>query len=67
MTTYAYDPLVGATAINPPTQNIQYNEYDGFNRLLNIRDNARSIVKNFNYNYATTTACRYRCACHHVV
>ncbi|MBX2926137.1 MAG: hypothetical protein KF746_28355 [Chitinophagaceae bacterium] len=53
MTTYSYDPLIGTTAINPPTQNIQYYEYDGFSRLLNIRDNARSIVKNHNYNYAT--------------
>jgi len=52
MSTYTYDPLVGVTSITDAKGETIYYEYDGFQRLMNIRDKDRSIVKSFCYNYA---------------
>ncbi|WP_160711322.1 hypothetical protein [Chitinophaga solisilvae] len=51
ITTYTYQPLVGATSSNPPDNRTQISEYDGLNRLLNIRDGGNNIRRNFLYNY----------------
>lgn len=52
MTSYTYDPLKGMTSQTDVNNFISYYEYDGFNRLKNIRDRERNIVKRYDYAYA---------------
>jgi len=52
MTTYTYNPLVGITSTMDDRGEAVYYEYDGFQRLVNIRDKNKSLVKSFCYNYA---------------
>ncbi len=52
VTTYTYAPLIGITSETDPAGKTTYYEYDGFNRLKNIKDYQGNIVKNFQYNYA---------------
>lgn len=54
MTSYTYDPLIGQTSVADPNGEIVYYEYDNLNRLKNIKDYQGNIVKNFQYNYATS-------------
>ncbi|MBS1563533.1 MAG: hypothetical protein JST39_04055, partial [Bacteroidetes bacterium] len=51
MTTYCYTPLIGVCSVADPNGEITYYEYDGLNRLKNIKDYLGNIVKNFQYNY----------------
>lgn len=51
MTTYTYDPLIGVTTQCDVSNQITYYEYDGLNRLKNVKDDDRNIVKNYKYNY----------------
>lgn len=51
MTTYTFDPLVGKTSVCSPNNMIVYYEYDGFNRLKDIRDMDRNIIKLYDYEY----------------
>ncbi|WP_179415942.1 hypothetical protein HDF19_06085 [Mucilaginibacter sp. E4BP6] len=51
MTTYTYDPLVGMTSsIDTKGERIYY-EYDGFQRLINIKDKDGNIIKHMSYHY----------------
>jgi len=52
MTTYTYDPLIGITSITDQKNESTYYEYDGLQRLLDIKDKDRNIIKSFCYNYA---------------
>jgi YD repeat-containing protein len=52
MTTYTYDPLVGMTTATDPKNQVSYYEYDGFQRLINIKDKDGYIVKHFDYHYS---------------
>lgn len=52
MTTYTYDPLIGVTSTTDAKGEITYYEYDSMQRLLNIRDQNKNIIKSFCYNYA---------------
>ncbi len=54
MTTYTYSPLVGMTSMGDPNSEITYYEYDGLNRLKNVKDYQGNIVKNYQYNYANS-------------
>jgi len=51
MTTYTYNPLVGKTSQTDPSGKTLTYEYDGYNRLLTIRDDDKNIVKQFDYQY----------------
>lgn len=55
MTTYTYEPLVGITSQTDPNSNITYFEYDGFQRLLRVRDADKNILKQYDYQYQTYT------------
>ncbi|HET7116690.1 MAG TPA: hypothetical protein VFI29_09375 [Hanamia sp.] len=51
MTTYTYKPLVGMTSRCGVDNTIQYYEYDGLGRLLDIKDSDGNIIKTFEYHY----------------
>lgn len=51
MVTYAYEPLVGATAKVDINNKITYFEYDGFGRLSIVRDFDYNILKKYCYNF----------------
>ena len=51
MITYTYEPLVGVTSQSDVNNKITYYEYDGFNRLVMIRDENRNIIKQLCYTY----------------
>jgi hypothetical protein len=55
MATYTYAPQVGITSQCTPTNQLLNYEYDGLNRLVNIKDDDGNIIKNFKYNYGTGT------------
>lgn len=52
MTTYTYSPLTGLTSQCDANNRVTYYEYDGFNRLVLIRDLDNNILKKVCYNYA---------------
>jgi len=52
MTTYTYDPMIGMTSTTDAKSLTTDFEYDGFQRLLNARDQDGNILKNYSYNYA---------------
>lgn len=52
MTSYAHNPVVGATGETDPAGKSTFYEYDGLSRLNIVRDNERKIVKKYCYNFA---------------
>jgi hypothetical protein len=53
MTTFTYTPMVGMTAQCGPDNRITYYEYDPLNRLLDVRDQYKNILKQYTYKYNT--------------
>ncbi len=51
MTTYTYSTLAGMTSKCDANNRIVYNEYDGFGRLVLVRDQDKKILKKNCYNY----------------
>jgi len=56
MSTVTYIPSVGISSQCSPSGQLMYYEYDGLNRLINVRDNDKNIVKNYKYNYGLGAA-----------
>lgn len=57
MVTYTYEPLVGISSQCDANNQLSYFEYDGFNRLLHIRDRNKNILKKFQYTYGELLPC----------
>jgi Family of unknown function (DUF5977) len=53
MTTYTYQPFAGITTFCDAVNNINYNEYDSYNRLIVIRDQDYKVIKKYCYNTAS--------------
>jgi YD repeat-containing protein len=51
VTTYTFDPLIGITSSIDPKGMTTYYEYDNFQRLMNIKDQDRNIVKSYDYHF----------------
>lgn len=51
MATFTYDPLVGMTSSTDINNKVTHYEYDGFGRLLLVRDENKDILKKICYNY----------------
>jgi len=51
MYTFTFDPLLGLTSSTDVKGNVNYYEYDYYNRLLNVKDYNGNILKNIQYNY----------------
>ncbi|MGL6125507.1 hypothetical protein, partial [Chryseobacterium artocarpi] len=51
ITTYTYDPLIGATTITPANGIREIYKYDSQNRLIQIVDMKGMILKEYKYNH----------------
>jgi hypothetical protein len=51
MTTYTYNPLIGMSTATDAKNQTSYYEYDGLQRLKNIKDYKGNILKSYDYNY----------------
>jgi len=51
MKTYTYVPLVGMTSSTNSKGENTYYEYDGLQRLINIKDQYGNVTKHMNYHY----------------
>lgn len=51
MSTYTYDPLLGMTSQCDVNNRISYYEYDGFGRLVLVRDQDRNVIRKMEYKY----------------
>ena len=52
MTTYTYSPLAGMTTSCDVDNNVTYYFYDGYRRLIRIKDQDGNIIKTMQYHYA---------------
>lgn len=52
LNTFTYDPLVGMTSQTDSRGQTTYYEYDGFQRLREIKDDQRKTIKKYAYNYS---------------
>jgi YD repeat-containing protein len=51
MTSYTYDPLIGVTSITDPRGQTVYYDYDGFGRLITVKDSDGNLVSTNTYHY----------------
>lgn len=51
VTSYTYDPLIGVTSMTDPKGYTTYYEYDGLNRLKEVKDAEGNILSRNEYNY----------------
>lgn len=50
MNTYTYQPQIGITSHTSPSDVTSFYEYDGFGRMINVKDANKDILKNYTYN-----------------
>jgi YD repeat-containing protein len=55
MTTFTYSPLVGVTSQCDVNNRVSYYSYDGFGRLLVVKDQDGNIIKTYQYHYKGQT------------
>jgi hypothetical protein len=51
MTSYTYLPLCGVGTMSDVNNRVNYYEYDGFQRLIRVRDQDGNIIKTYEYHY----------------
>ncbi len=51
ITTYTYDPMIGATSMTDAKGYTMYYEYDGFNRLEFVKDADGNLISENKYHY----------------
>jgi YD repeat-containing protein len=51
MTSFTHKPFIGATTQNDPNNQVLSYSYDGFHRLLNVRNRNGEILKQYAYKY----------------
>ena len=51
ITTYTYYPNKGLRTVTDPNGRTTYYDYDGFDRLKNIKDQEGNIIKSYQYNF----------------
>jgi hypothetical protein len=51
MVSYTYTPLIGVSSSADARNGLSFYDYDGLQRLLNVRDQDGNILKSFDYNY----------------
>lgn len=51
ISTYTYEPLIGLTSETDPKGKTTYYEYDDFQRLRQVEDQKRNIIKTNTYHY----------------
>lgn len=51
MSTVTYNPILGKTSECDMNNRIQYYEYDGFGRLVKVRDEKRNLIKTYEYHF----------------
>jgi YD repeat-containing protein len=52
ITSYTYDPLFGITSVTSPNGLSTYYQYDGFGRLLSVKDTNQKLLKTYEYTNA---------------
>jgi YD repeat-containing protein len=52
ITSYTYDPLFGITSVTTPNGLSTYYQYDGFGRLLSVKDTNQKRLKTYEYTNA---------------
>lgn len=58
ITSYSYSPVFGMTSMTDPQGRTTYYDYDGFGRMVAVRDMDNNVIKRYCYNYAgQTTSC----------
>jgi hypothetical protein len=53
VTTYTYEPLAGMTSLADQSGSITYYEYDGYQRLKNVKDYSGNVLMKYDYHFAT--------------
>ncbi|WP_207795852.1 hypothetical protein [Sphingobacterium haloxyli] len=51
ISTYTYKPLVGMTSMTDPRGITEYYQYDGFQRLKDVLDFDKNVLRNYQYHY----------------
>ncbi|PRD44539.1 hypothetical protein C5745_19365 [Sphingobacterium haloxyli] len=51
VTSYTYKPLVGMTSMTDPRGITEYYQYDGFQRLKDVLDFDKNVLRNYQYHY----------------
>ncbi len=52
ITSYTYNPLLGVSSITNQNGYTTYYEYDGFGRLITVKDEKGNIIKSYKYHFA---------------